>query len=232
MKVRAIIQARMGSSRLRGKTLSPVLGIPLLKRVVDSVYTITNDIAIATSFMEEDDPIEAYSNNFLQCDCIRGDSEDVLSRYVNGAQNLNENDIVLRITADNIFYQKEVCEILLNEHKEGGFDYTGIQGLSHIVCEVLRAGVLQNCNLTELNSYEKEHVTPHFITNPNLFRTNIVSPNRFNLNSDLSSLLTIDTLEDRDRIEVILQEFKKNNMQFSIENLYNWLTNNKIKKTR
>ena len=231
MKVRAIIQARMGSSRLRGKTLSPVLGIPLLKRVHSVVLNLnlTDDILIATSNLEEDDPIEAYAESFLNCKYVRGSSENVLSRFIKGCDNMNDDDTIIRITADNLFYQKDICHQLLVKHEKFKYDYSGIEGLSHMVCELIRVGALKSLKNQPLNNYEKEHVTPHFINNPKKYRLNLVNANDFGLQKDLSSLLTIDTEQDRDRVENLLISFQKKNMHFTLKNIYNWLINNKEK---
>ena len=226
MKIRAVIQARMGSSRLRGKTLSPVYGIPLLKRVHHKVAEIAQEIVIATSNLEEDDAIEAYCKDYLGCKCIRGDADDVLSRFVLACEDLENDDTILRITADNIFYQKEIYDQLLIEHLKSGNDYTGIKGLSHIVPEIINAGAIKNLDVKELSSYEKEHVTPFFIQNPNMYKTSLVSPDLFGLDSKFSSLLTIDTIDDRERIEKLIQEFEDGKLKFTIKNLYNWLKNN------
>ena len=62
MRVRAIIQARMGSQRLRGKTLSAIDDIVLLKRVYDCVVNLelADDIIVATSDLYEDDEIKNF----------------------------------------------------------------------------------------------------------------------------------------------------------------------------
>ena len=105
MKIRVVIQARMGSSRLRGKTLSAVNGVPLLKRVIETALQLdlTKDVVVVTSDREEDNPIEAYCKEYLDCSCIRGDLNNVLSRFILAALDLNDEDVLVRLTADNLF---------------------------------------------------------------------------------------------------------------------------------
>ena len=88
MRVRAIIQARMGSQRLRGKTLNAIDDVVLLKRVYDSVMhlELTDDIFVATSDLSEDNEIENFCSNKLQCGCISGSSENVLNRFIVGSE--------------------------------------------------------------------------------------------------------------------------------------------------
>jgi spore coat polysaccharide biosynthesis protein SpsF len=226
---RAIIQARMGSSRLRGKSLSPIHGIPLLKRVYQTIanFEFIDDIVVASSNLEEDDPIAAYCENMLSCQCYRGSNEDVFDRFLNISKMMNEEDVIMRITADNIFYQADICKALINIHISNNNDYTGIKGLSHIVGEFLSVRAVRRAGENKLSEFEKEHVTPVFINNSNLFRTHFFIPSDFGLISDMDSMLTIDTEEDRDRIENLLIDFDQNNIPFEKDNLYSWLTNNK-----
>ncbi|MCK0132273.1 NTP transferase domain-containing protein [Flavobacteriaceae bacterium F08102] len=225
MIVRAIIQARMGSSRLRGKTLSPINGVPLLKRVVDAVrnLAICDEIYIATSALEEDDPIEVYASNNLNCTVVRGDRDDVFSRFLSGCGNLNDRDVIVRVTADNLFYQATVCRELLALHKENQNDYTGIEGLSHLATEFIRVGAFRKVDLQDLTPYDKEHVTPYFIQNPSLFKTCLVTPSTFGLQQHLDRKLTVDSVEDRTRIEQLLQVFTATKTPLNQAALYSYL---------
>jgi len=225
MTVRAIIQARMGSSRLRGKTLSPINGVPLLKRVVHTVEQlgICDEICIATSNLEEDDPIEAYASGMLTCSVVRGDSEDVFSRFLAGCDGLHNNDSIVRITADNMFYQPDVCRELLAKHVAQQDDYTGIEGLSHLASEFIRVGAFRKVDHKELTAYDKEHVTPYFIQHPRLFKTSLIAPSTFGLQQNLDCKLTVDSLEDRIRIEELLQVFQLAQPPFNRADLYSYL---------
>ncbi len=86
MKIVAIIQARMGSTRLPNKVLMPVLGRPLLGWMVDRVRmcSLIDEIVIATTTQERDDEIAGFSNS-EKCSIFRGSSDDVLDRYYNAA---------------------------------------------------------------------------------------------------------------------------------------------------
>jgi len=228
MKVRVIIQARMGSSRLRGKSLSAINGVPLLKRVYDTVLNlnITRDIIFVTSKEIEDDPIEAYCTQFLSIKCLRGDTNDVLSRFLNASKDLDASGIIIRITADNIFYQKEICKQLLKIHIQHKNDYTGIKGLSHIACELISVAAIRESFNNKLTAFDKEHVTPYFINNPQKFKTNLINFSVFGLEKELDRLLTIDTVNDRDRIEMLITDFESSSVNFTQKNLYKWLNQN------
>lgn len=227
-KVVAIVQARMGSSRLRGKSLSSVNGIPLIKRVITTLraMNIIDKIILATTNLEEDEPLVQYSSVSLDCNVYRGHSQDVFSRFFEISQDLNENDIIVRVTADNIFYDNVLCRELVEIHNKGSYDYTGINGLSHRAIEVVSASVFKLNSFENLSEYEKEHVTPHFINNPKKYNIKLIDPTTYGLVQKYDAKLTIDTENDRDRVERLLLTLQKNNLEINQANLYGWLTKN------
>src|SRR5271157_1204223 len=100
MRVVAIIQARMGSTRLPGKVLKDLGGETVLARVVKRTRraTLLDEVVVATSVLSQDDPI-AEECETLQVACFRGDELDVLDRYYRAAQKFAAETIV-RITSD------------------------------------------------------------------------------------------------------------------------------------
>ena len=229
MKVIAVIQSRMGSTRLRGKSLSPVAGIPLLRHVHDAIASMpfVDEVVVATSLKTEDDPIEAYTKVFLNGSCYRGHSLNVFSRFKGIAASYDPQTTFLRITGDNMFYQGDVTRNLLEQHLKNNNDYTGIKGLSHVTGEFIKGKALIDLNNNELSDYEKEHVTPFFIENNTKFITQLVPSSEYDLNQELDSLLTVDSEKDRDRIEKLLIHFNQNNLEKTKQNLYNYLISTK-----
>ena len=226
---RAIIQARMGSSRLRGKSLSPIYGIPLLKRVYQTIvnFEFIDSIVIATSYLEEDDPIAAYCEHFLSCRCIRGSVDDVFGRFLDISKSMDPQDVIMRITADNIFYQESICKSIMEDHITQDNDYTAIKGLSHLVGEFIKVGAIWKAGEGELSDFDREHVTPTFINNIQKYKTQFFDPSQFRLNRNMDKLLTVDTEEDRMRIEKLLADFDQGRIPFEKDKLYNWLNNNR-----
>ena len=96
----AIVQARMSSSRLPGKVLMPLVGIPVLEHVVErlSYCRMIDNIVVATSLEASDDLIEDYCKK-INVNVFRGSLDDVLDRYYQAAL-LHNPDIVVRITGD------------------------------------------------------------------------------------------------------------------------------------
>jgi len=230
MIVRAIIQARMLSKRLRGKSLMSVNNIPLLYRVISAVKELDfiDEIVVATTDLIADDPLEAAVKK-LGVGIFRGDALNVLNRFVVASNDLNEHDIIVRFTADNPLYDKEISAKVFQEHVHNKVDYTHIHGLSHIVPEIFNVGTLREANSLTNNNFDKEHVTPFFRKNPKIF--NILElPNDFSgLRPDLDDLLTIDTNDQLNTFEDMLVALGYDNNRANLVEIYDYF--DKIKHT-
>lgn len=222
MKVRAIIQARMLSSRLRGKSLMAVNEIPLLYRVIAVVKqnAFIDEIVVATTDMIADDPIEAAVNKLEGVSFYRGDSLNVLSRFVGASKDLTEHDVIVRFTADNPLNYKEISKKAFQKHIENNSDYTHIHGLSHIVPEFIKVGALRQANKMTKENFDREHVTPYFRKNTNIFKV-LELPNNFEgLRPDLDKYLTIDTGEQLDAFEEMFRALKLNGNEIDFNKIY------------
>lgn len=95
----AIIQARMGSSRLPGKVLMNVCGKPMLQHVIERTLKAIPEVIVATSFKREDDAIEEFCRNRFPVRIFRGAPTDVLGRFIEAALEV-EAEKIIRITGD------------------------------------------------------------------------------------------------------------------------------------
>lgn len=196
-KTVAIIQARMGSTRLPGKTLSMIGEKPLLAHIIERIKAsqLIDEIVVSTTKCTSDYPIILLAK---KCGVMhfKGSEIDVLDRFYNTAKKFNA-EIILRVTADNPFVDPEVIdEILRHLINNPGLDYasntiepTYPDGIN---IEAFNFNVLETAwHEAELTS-EREHVTPFIWKNPKRF--NIFSVKS---NVDLSRLRwTIDYYED------------------------------------
>ena len=200
MKVIAVVQARMGSTRLRGKSLMKIAKYTLLETVVNSIRRnhFIDDVVIATTNMSQDDAIEklCIEKDFK---FFRGDSDDVLSRFISIAKMYSEDDIIVRVTADNPINNHKISDVLYKYHVNEGNDYSYIKGLSHTVYEFMNVKSLLRLKLVDdLVNDDKEHVTMYF-RKGNKFKIDSLIPNKYVLDSKKDKLLTIDSQEDLDR---------------------------------
>ena len=100
MKIVAIVQARMGSTRLPNKVMKPIGGIPMIELLLArlSKSALIDQIVLATSIDPRNDTLVGHVEK-LGYACVRGSENDVLNRYFLAAQQVNA-EIVIRITGD------------------------------------------------------------------------------------------------------------------------------------
>lgn len=118
----AVVQARMGSSRLPGKTLLPLGGKPLLQHLVERLGRArrVDQIVVATTTRPEDDPIEDLCRR-LEAGCFRGSSEDVLGR-VHAALRAFRGTVHIEIHGDGPLVDWRVIDRAVELYTAGGFD--------------------------------------------------------------------------------------------------------------
>ena len=119
-----IIQARMGSTRLPGKTMKKINGdIPMLKFQLEQLESskYIKKIVIATTTMGSDNLIVNFceENNL---DYFRGQSKDVLDRYYQCAKKFNFS-VIVRITSDNPLIDPEIVDEVINKFVNLKCDY-------------------------------------------------------------------------------------------------------------
>lgn len=100
MRINAVIQARVGSTRLPGKVMEDLGGRPILDWVVRAARSATqiDQVIVATSTLAADDSVAELAES-LQVAVVRGSEGDVLSRFVT-ALDAHPADAIVRLTAD------------------------------------------------------------------------------------------------------------------------------------
>jgi spore coat polysaccharide biosynthesis protein SpsF len=208
MKITAIIQARMGSTRLPGKVLMTVGTETVLARVVQRLRrtALIDGIIVATSDRPADDAIVRECNR-LQVACFRGSENDVLDRYWQAAQWCGAEAIV-RITSDCPLIDAELVDETIQAFLSHSADYasnalerTYPRGLD---AEVFTIAALERTWHCAREAYEREHVTPYIYEHPELFR--LVSVRGQHDHS--KHRWTLDTAEDLQLIRVIYARFE------------------------
>ena len=210
MRVVAVVQARMGSTRLPGKVLMDLAGEPMLARVVDRTARAKSldKAVVATTTEPVDDEIRKLCAR-RGYPCFSGSSEDVLDRYYRAATAVGA-EAVVRITADCPLIDPEIVERVIRKFLNGqpNVDYacnsipkdTYPRGLD---TEVFRFDALERAWREDLNPAWREHVTPYVHENPGLFRLQGVTSD-----VDYSDMRwTVDTPEDMAFVRRIYEYF-------------------------
>jgi spore coat polysaccharide biosynthesis protein SpsF len=173
MKVAAIIQARMGSTRLPGKVLKDLGGESVLARVVGRVSRakLVDEVVVATTHLPEDDVIVSECRR-LGVRFFRGEVRDVLDRYFRAAQEVMAEAIV-RITSDCPLIEPEITDKTIQAFIDQRPDYasnvlqrTYPRGLD---TEIMTSDALARSHREAKAPYEREHVTPYIYENPGVF---------------------------------------------------------------
>jgi glutamate-1-semialdehyde 2,1-aminomutase/spore coat polysaccharide biosynthesis protein SpsF len=161
----AIIQARMGSSRLPGKSLAEIESRPMLWHVMQRTKRarLVDRVVVATSRAAADDAIERMCRE-SGVSCYRGSEDDVLDRFYHAA--LAERPAaVVRITADCPLIDPEVIDRVVARFERGDLDYasnTMVRSYPDgLDTEVFSFSALERAWHEARKSSEREHVTPY-----------------------------------------------------------------------
>jgi spore coat polysaccharide biosynthesis protein SpsF len=173
-RVVGIVQARMGSTRLPGKSMASIAGKPLLQRVVERCRASRSmhELWVATTTEGEDEAIVRLCQQ-IEVLVLRGSVDDVLDRYYRTAL-ASGADVIVRITADDPFKDPQVIDQIVCRLLDDGLDYgsntvepTYPEGLD---IEAFTFAALTTAWREARLSSEREHVTPYLWKNPHRFR--------------------------------------------------------------
>lgn len=125
MSTLAILQSRMGSSRLPGKVLLNVAGKTIMDHLLDrlSPSSEVDRFVVATTTQPEDDALEAWCEA-RGVTCFRGSDWDVLDRFWGAANSFDDTpDTIVRICCDNPLHTYKVLDEVVANYRKAGTDY-------------------------------------------------------------------------------------------------------------
>tara|TARA_B100001142_G_scaffold330295_1_gene397835 strand:+ start:90014 stop:92035 length:2022 start_codon:yes stop_codon:yes gene_type:complete len=225
MKILAIVQARMGSSRLPKKVLKEINSVPLIGILLErlSQSKKITEIVVATSKNNDNQPLVDYVK-LKGFHAERGSEENVLSRFYNVAKKYDA-DLIVRITGDCPLVDSSIVDNIINFHIYNELDYssnvnppTYPDGLD---VEVFSYKCLQDAFKNASNGPDLEHVTPYMIKN---------EKNQLNYENetDLSNIrLTVDEEADFEVMENIFNHFHPN-ILFNWKDVISLYNNNSV----
>jgi len=169
----AVVQVRLGSTRLPGKALALIDGEPMLWHVIQRLKSSQwiNEIVVATTLQAEDDAIEKFCRK-QNLKCFRGSVDDVLDRFYQAAKQSGA-DVITRVTADCPMLDSQVIDKVISAFHDSDCDYasnvdryTYPDGLD---TEVFSFKALERAWKEAKKPSDREHVTP-YLRNTGLFR--------------------------------------------------------------
>ena len=199
----SILQARMSSSRLPGKVMMPIWGIPILLFMVDRVREsrLIDKLVVATSTDKTDNVIRQLCARHKIL-CFSGSLLDVLDRFYWLAQIFAPAHIV-RLTADCPLIDPDLIDATINHHLRGGYDYTRNYGYPDgLDVEVMTFETLCTAWLNSVLPFDREHVGPYILNRPDIFKLG-----RLENDKDLSHIkISVDTEEDYIKVKRIVED--------------------------
>jgi glutamate-1-semialdehyde 2,1-aminomutase len=165
MRILAIVQARMGSTRFPNKVMQRVRDVPLIELLLGRLAQSSeiSQIIVATSEDGRNDPLVAHVQG-LGFGVFRGSESDVLDRYYQAARSYRP-DAVVRVTGDCPLIDWRVVDAVIGQFKRGDADYvsnvdppTYPDGLD---TEVFSFESLEEAWQCASRPVEREHVTPY-----------------------------------------------------------------------
>jgi glutamate-1-semialdehyde 2,1-aminomutase len=209
MKVVAIVQARMGSTRLPDKVMKPISGVPMIELLLARLAKSKkiDQIVLATSTDDRNTSLVKHVQS-LGYTCVRGSETDVLQRYLVAARQV-QADVIIRITGDCPLIDPDLVDQVIQDYQSKNVDYlsntapaTYPDGLD---TEVFSLQALERAGQESQDPFDHEHVTPYLRKN-GLFKTSALTHSE-----DLSGLRwTVDEPADFEVVSQVFAHFAPN----------------------
>jgi spore coat polysaccharide biosynthesis protein SpsF len=228
----AVLQARMSSSRLPGKVMMEINGLPMIywqiQRVLKAVSV--DKLVVATSVDPTDDTLAKFLEDH-SVSVYRGSLDNVFSRYLEVAIQ-HKYDAIIRLTADCPLVMPELIDEMVSEFYRKDADYlsntiepTYPDGLD---IEIIKNGALEKLATFELGPKELEHVTYGIYQRPDIFKLL-----KFQNETDQSlARWTVDYQADLDFVREIFSEFLGYESDFTLQDVHRFLEKTPHLKTR
>jgi spore coat polysaccharide biosynthesis protein SpsF len=195
MRIVAIVQARVQSTRLPGKVLLPLKRRPVISHILERL-TFCDKVTDAILAIPDDEENTVLRKFALSAgiEYVPGPHEDVLARYLKAVE-ASEADIIVRVTGDSPLLSPYIADITIESLLEGGIDYAVARGTPlGIEAEVLTRDAFDRVIGLADNAEMKEHPTLAVYAYPEKFKVRFIAPPAEYCRPEFR--LTLDTKED------------------------------------
>ena len=228
MKIISTIEARMGSSRLPGKSLKKITGKPMLELMIERVKksNLIDEIVIATTKSTKDDPIELLARR-LNVVCFRGSEDDVLDRVLNAAIE-NSADHIVELWGDTPLIDSDIIDSLIKYYLDNDFDCVGTcldktfpWGMAALI---FPTKVLNEVSKTTNDPVDRENVSNYIYEHPDTYKIgHLPCPKELN-RPELR--LCVDELSDFSLVKTVFEKLYPINPNFKTIDIINLLDSN------
>ena len=227
MKVGAIIQARMGSTRLPGKIIKKLEDKTVLQHVIERIKQsqLIDTIIIATTTHERDNVVEKEA---IRCgvSVFRGSENDVLSRYYFAAKE-NNLDVIVRVTSDCPLIDPHLTDNIIKYYINSNYQIVSNAGSDPsnrtyprgLDVEVFSQNLLEDAFINAKEKYHREHVTPYLYEQKKVYY--------YKNNIDFSKFRwTLDTEDDLNLIKEIYKNLYNGKHDFFMDDIIDLFNKN------
>jgi glutamate-1-semialdehyde 2,1-aminomutase len=224
VKIVALVQARMGSTRLPGKVLRTIVGKPMIGLLLArlSQSNELDEIVVAASEEKKNDELQSVVE-LLGFKCTRGDERDVLNRFYESAKFIGA-DVVVRITGDCPLVDPDLVDKCIQGYKSSKVDYfSNIDPATYpdgLDIEVMSFESIKQANYEANSAYDREHVTPYIRNSDNFSKGSITY-----LENLSNQRWSVDEPED---LEVVISVFE----HFSPNIFFDWKQVLELRRTQ
>ncbi len=220
-KIVATIEARITSTRLPGKVVLPLMGEPVLSRLIDRLQRsqYIDEIVLATTTNTPDDALVELAKQ-KGVKYWRGSEDNVLERVLQAAQSV-EADLIVEITGDCPLIDWRHTDHLIDLFSTGKYDYvannverTFPRGLD---VQVFPVAILEEVNRLTQDPVDQENVSIYIYTHPEKYRIANWAAEGHMRRPDIR--ITLDTKEDYMLINTIFEKLFPSNPDFSAEDV-------------
>src|SRR5687768_1123770 len=217
-KIVCIVEARFRATRLPGKVLMPILGEPMLGRMIERLRRARtlDEIVVATADGTADDAVAAYAEA-LGVHVFRGSEDDVLDRVVRAAQSRSA-DLIVETTGDCPLIDPGIVDKVVGDFLMGGADFVS-NILPHTTPRGMDVRVFRSRDLAEINETstdpaDHEHVSLHFWEHLDRYRCRNVESELPDAAATLR--LTVDTPQDLELVRAVYSELYEAKPDFNL----------------
>lgn len=205
-KIYVCLQVRTSSRRMPYKCLLPIRNLESIKILINRIKSKNYSTNILTSFDHSDNFLVKKIKK-LNCMIFRGDLNNVYKRFSDFSKKLKDDDIIVRVTGDNIFVDHILINEVINFFKKNNYNYACIDRKKSklpygISVEVFNLKTFRKWKA--ISNYEKEHVTPRILKN----EKNIGFFNKKNFENFYNLSCTMDTIFDYHKINLCFEKSK------------------------
>ncbi len=226
-KVVASIEARTGSTRLPGKVLKEIMGVPMLGLMIERVKkaSLVDEVVIATSDHPKDDVLESMAKTF-GVKCYRGSEDDVLKRVLDAATSVQADHIV-ELWGDTPLMDPKIIDDGIKLYMNSDFDCVGTLEKLYpwgMCLLVFPTKVLAEVDAITQDPIDRENVSNYIYEHPAKYKlSNLPCPAHL---KRPEVRLTVDELPDFEFVTKIFEALRPKNPYFDTQDILKFLDAN------